>query len=61
MCVCIYIYIYNVKCSFMFKRVYLFIPSVVFVLVYHRYTNANIGPWRVGTQFIILLLVRFSH
>ena len=27
--------------------------SVYLVLAYHRYTNAHIGPWWVGTQLDI--------
>ena len=31
------------------------------VLVYHRYTNANIVPWSVGTQIIIFPTIKNSN
>ena len=39
------LYIVNVKCSCMCKWVYFVFCSVCSVLVYHGYTNANMGEW----------------
>ena len=49
----LFVCILNVKCSCKFKWVYPVFPSVYSVLVYHRYTNANIGSEWVITQLNI--------
>ena len=45
-----FLYVYYVCIKFFACENHLVFPSVYLVLVYHKYTNATIGPWWVRTQ-----------
>ena len=64
-CIFFYYYLYvfyvYVKCFCIFKWAYLVFLSIYLVLVYCRYTNANIGSWWVTTWVNIFSISKHSY